>query len=257
MRTAIFVLLMFLFTRDVIGQNMKPIKWVVRPSFGYTVPVSKLSKGYITDNLVGYDSPAYYWQFISSSYFFNDWGIEFSFQANHNASLNDRHARFSKVIEEKYSGDYYVSTSSGAMDDTFNYVGGSIEKGSLGPVYKKELKKLIFIARALIGVTSFYTEHAQTDLKRKGTNERLHLSWSTGKVPKDNFTFNPSFTIGYRIFDRVVIDFDLNYWIYTIDFDYTETITNLYTHEVQYQKYNYSDVINELSFGLGFMIIIK
>jgi len=109
----------------------------------------------------------------------------------------------------------------------------------------------------MIGVTSFKTDWGSADLKGRGTNELIKIKWSSDKVPKDCFAFNPSFTLGYRLLDRIVLDFDVNYWVYNIDFDYTESIKNLNTNEVQLQTYQYSNLINEVSFGVGFMFIIK
>ena len=50
----------------------------------------------------------------STTYFFSNWGIEFSFSANHSSSLNDRHDKFTSDVEKKYSENYFVTTGSGA-----------------------------------------------------------------------------------------------------------------------------------------------
>ena len=257
MRTRILILLILTSTIEMFSQENEPIKWIVRPSFGYTLPLTNLNNRYITDNLVSFDSPTYYWQFISTTYFFSNWGIEFSFAANHSSNLNDRHNKFTSDIEGKYSQDYFVTTNSGAFYSDFNIVGGSIEKGSLGSVYKIERNNLIFIGRAMIGVTSFDTDHGNCNLKGKDSNERINIGWTTGRPVKDYFTFNLSFSLGYRIHKRIALVFDINYWIYNIDFEYTETITDLNTNEIQTQKYTYSNLINELSAGIGLMIILK
>jgi hypothetical protein len=257
MKTRLLILLLLISVTDIFSQENEPIKWIIRPSFGYTLPLTNLNSGYITDNLVGYDSPNYHWQFISTTYFFSNWGIEFSFSANHSSSLNDRHDKFTSDVKKKYSENYFVTTGSGASYSDFNIVGGSIEKGSLGPVYKIEHHKLILIGRAMIGVTSFDTDHGNCNLKGKGTNEKINIGWTTGRPVKDYFTFNPSLSFGYRLHKRIAIDFDINYWIYNVDFEYTETITDLNTNEIQTQKYAYSKLINELSVGIGLMIVIK
>jgi hypothetical protein len=238
-------------------EEVKPIKWVVRPSFGFTLPITTLSGGYITDDLIGFDSHTHYWQLISAAHFFGNWGIEFSFSGNNSSELDGRYNRFISAVEQKYSENYFVTAGSGASYSESNPFGGAIEKGSLGPVYKIENRRLVMMVRAMIGTTSFDTDWGSADLKEKGTNELVHIDWSTGRAVKDIFTFNPSFTVGYRFVKRVALDFDLNYWIYNINFDYTETIENMNTHEIQSQKYLYSDLINEVSFGIGLMIVLK
>jgi hypothetical protein len=238
-------------------EGLKPLKWVVRPSFGFTVPITTLSGGYITDDLVGFESNTYYWQFISAAHFFKNWGIEFSFAGNNCSYLGNRYERFISEVESEYAANYYVTVSSGAAYSDPNPIGGAIEKGSIGTAYKIEKQRLVFIMRAMIGVTSFDTDWGAADLKGKGTNELVQIDWSIDRPVKDFFTFNPSFTFGYRVFNRIVLDLDINYWIYNIDFHYNETIENLYTHDIQSQKYSYFDLINEVSFGIGLMIVLK
>jgi hypothetical protein len=238
-------------------KELKPLKWVVRPSFGFTVPISTLSGGYITDDLVGFESNTFYWQFISAAHFFKNWGIEFSFAGNNSSTLNNRASRFISEVKNKYQEDYFVIVSSGTMYADPNPVGGAIEKGSIGPICKIEKQRFVLIMRALIGVTSFDTDWGSADLKEKGTNDFVQIDWSTGRPVKDFFTFNPSFTFGYRVFRRIVLDLDINYWIYNINFYYTETTQNMNTLEIQSLRYSYADLINEVSFGIGIMVVLK
>ena len=140
---------------------------------------------------------------------------------------------------------------------TSNILSGDIGKSSLGPVYKLEKNRFVFIGRALIGSTAFDTDWGSASLKEKGTNELIEIDWSSGKSFKEYLTFNPSFTLGYRILDRLVLDVDFNYWVYNIDFEYTETIENLYTKTTVTQHFPYSSLINEFSVGFGLMIVLK
>lgn len=254
------VFLLYVFMSMNAQEKFSPIKWVLRPSGGYTIPISSLSGGYITDNLFKYESNTYYWQFISSAYFFNNWGIEFSFSGNDNASISKRYDRFVNEVTNKYSDKYFVRVSSGCLydDDVDNvHIGGSVEKGGIGPVYKIEKDRLLLIGRALIGVTSFYTDWGSAKLKGRGTNEIIQIDWGADRPVKDYLAFNPSLTIGYRLSNRIIVDFDINYWLYNIDFKYTETLENLCTGAIQTNEYPYKNMINELSFGVGMMIVIK
>lgn len=250
-------MLCLLFLTVSAQDTYNPIKWVIRPSYGQTFGVNKTNFGFITDNLTTYASQTFYWQVISSTYFFNNWGLEFSFMGNHNNQLNNRFEKFSNAVSKKYSDRYYITLRSGSEYSDFNIVGGSVERGSLGPVYKIEKNRTIFIFRALLGVTSFYTDWGSATLKEKGTNTILTLDWSADKVPKDFITLNPSFTVGYRFAKRFVIDLDINYWLYNLKFDYVETAKNLITDELASTTYHYKRLSNDLSFGIGFMIILK
>lgn len=239
-------------------EKFNPIKWVIRPSSGYTIPISSLTGGYITDNLFKYESNTFYWQFISSTYFFNNWGIEFNVSGNNNASISKRYDRFVNEVTSKYSDNYFVRVSSGSQYDDGNfYINGPVEKGGLGPAYKIEKERLLIVGRALIGVTSFYTDWGSAILKERGSNEIIKIIWDADRVVKDYLSFNPSLTFGYRISNRIVIDFDINYWLYKVDFKYNETVENLTTGAIQSNEYPYRNTINELSFGLGLMIVLK
>lgn len=257
MRTKLLIFLAFFYTGSVYSQTGKPVRWIVNPSFGYTIPITTLNKGFITDDLVGFDNSNIYWQFISLTYYFSNWGLEFSFKINPGMSLNDTHSKFAKALDEMYSENYFLTTSSSADIPGFKIFAGSIKKRSIGPVYKIERDRLFFVSRAMIGLTSFETYHGDSHLKGKGTNERINIDWTTGRHVNDFIAFNPSFALGYRLADRLIINFDLNYWFYNISFEYTENKRSLITNEIQTQKYVYSGLINDLSFGLGLMIVLK
>ena len=248
-----FLIVLTLLTHSPVlysQSDRKPIHWIVRPSFGMNLPVTKLSGGYITDNLVGYASNTFYWQVISTSYFFSNWGIEFSFAGNHRLDRAGRYTLFIDEVEDKYAANYYVTLNSGAKYSDFNVVGGTIEKGCLGPVYKFEKDRMVIIGRAMIGVTSFDRDWGSAELKGKGTNELIRIKWSSDRVPQDFFTLN-------RLSDRIVMDLDVNYWMYPVYFDYIETIENMNTKEIESQTYSYANLIHEVSIGIGFMIVLK
>lgn len=132
-----------------------------------------------------------------------------------------------------------------------------MERGSIGPIYKIEKNRTICIFRGLIGVISFSTDWGSVYLKEKGTNSISDIHWSADRVVKDFVTFNPSFTFGYRITKRIVLDFDINYWFYNLSFSYQETNTNFITEETIITSYHYKKLANDISFGVGFMIVFN
>jgi hypothetical protein len=248
----------FLFAWNAAGQEFKTLKWIIRPSAGATFPLTTLKGGYITDPLIDFSGNTFYWQFISSSWFFSNWGIEFSFMGNLPRKPINRHNRFVTAVENRFGKDYYATTTSGAMYAFHSMAGGSIEKGGIGPVYKMESGRFVFMGRALIGVTSFYSDYASARLKAKDSNEILQLNWSTDDgAAKDFLTFNPSVSLGCRLSKRFILNFDVNYWLYNIRIDYSETMRNPWTGFTQTQDFSYSSLINEFSLGAGFMIVLK
>ncbi|MEI6089041.1 MAG: hypothetical protein WCR42_01175 [bacterium] len=253
----IFTLILSLSISINAKDNYKPIKWVVRPSIGITFPLTKVQGGYITDGLIDVTKKSMYLQYISSTLFIGNFGIEFTYYENKNVSNTDRFNKFVNTVNNKYGDKYFAETSSSSYFQDSEYDNINFGKGGLGPVYKFEKDRWLVIARTLFGVTSITTDWGSTTLKGKGTNEIINIDWNSGKNFKDNVTFNPSLTIGYRIAKRIVLDFDLNYCMYNINYKYIETIKNVNLDETTTNNYYYSNQFKEFSVGFGFMFVLK
>jgi hypothetical protein len=231
-----------------------PIKWILRPAAGFTIPISPLSGAYITDNLLANKNRMYF-QFISAAYFLGHWGVEVAASANFNNNSHIRRDRFAATVNAEYASNYYVDVYSGGFADAL-YFNASF-KGGIGPVYKIESNRWLFMGRALFGDTSFATDLGSASLKGKGTNELIFIDWTTTDFAKDCFTFNPSFSVGYRISKRLILDVDVNYWLYKIDFSYREQTDNSYTGINSSRDYRYNSLISELSFGIGLIVVLE
>ncbi|MCK9208905.1 MAG: hypothetical protein M0P66_17475 [Salinivirgaceae bacterium] len=233
-------------------------KWYIKPAAGINIPITNLLSNEIPDNLFEYDDNSYYWQILSASYFFSSkWGLEFTFQAGHSQSISGRAERFNQDLEEKYGENYFVTASSGAQFDNFSLIGGSIQRGNLGIVYRYEKRKYIFMPKLSIGVTSFYTDWGEADLKEKGTNTVYKLSYDSGKRPNDHFTIAPSFTFGYRLSNRIIANIDILYSYYKTDIEFVEEIRNTFTNEIVTETIDYKKNIHTLTVGFGVIIELK
>lgn len=252
-----FILIIFLLCTNTIfcsaQDPIKPMKWLVRSSADLTIPLSKTNYGYITDNLSDNKIGTFGWQIISFTRFFNNLGVEMSITANFNPHQRNSFDRFSNAVNAKYSDGYFADISSGCI---YNEP-PNIEKFSMGPVYKLQKRRIIYIFRFLMGSTSFYTNFGSAILKEKGTNTILDIHWSPGAVPNDFFTLNPSITTGYRVTKRLFLNLDLNYWVYNMDFTYKETIKDINSKNIITTDYHYRNLVNELNIGIGLMITLK
>lgn len=257
----ILILLLVLNSVDSALGQVKPekySKWYLKPAAGINIPISALLSGEITDNLIEYDDNAYYWQVISGNFFLSQkWGVEFTFQASTSKCISVRTDRFNAEIQQKYGEDYFIKPSSGPLYDDFDIVGGDIERGYLGIVYRIEKQRYIFLPKLFIGVTSFYIERGVADLKEKGTNTVLKLSYSSGKRPNDHFTVAPAFTFGYRLSKRFIANIDLLYSYYKTDIKFTEEIRNTFTEETSYKTINYNKNIHTLTIGIGLILEVN
>lgn len=245
----------------VVGQKSadKISKWYLKPAGGINIPITSLFKGEVTDNLFEYDDHSYYWQVISADFYFHkNWGLEFTYQGSSSKNIAGRAARFDSEMTERYSDDYYVKpTSSALFGESSTWIGGNIEKGYLGIVYRIEKPRLLFLYKLFIGVTSFRTDWAGVILKEKGTNTIIEIQYDTGKRPNDHFTIAPGFTFGYRLSKRFVVNAVILYSFFKTDIAFTEVTRNKYTGETIYSTTNYTKDIHILSIGLGIIIELK
>ena len=260
MKKIIIVLLILNSFNCAFGQekpNTYP-RWYLKPAAGINIPITNLLSGEITDNLFEYDDNSYYWQVISGDYFFSQkWGIEFTFQASAAKRISGRADKFNSEIQNKYSEDYFVSPSSGAQYDEFNIISGNFGKGYLGIVYRVEKPKYIFMPKLFVGVTSFYTDWGRADLKKKGTNTILELSYSSGKRPNEHFTIAPALTFGYRLSKRFIANVDFLYSYYKTNIEFIEVTRNTFTEETSYRTIDYKKNIHTLTIGIGLIIESK
>lgn len=233
-------------------------KWYVKPAFGLNIPLTKLLSGEITDNLFEYSDNSIYWQILSANYFFSaKWGIEFTYQAGCSQRISSRFESFKGKIEEEFGDKYFVSTSSGAEYNNFSIIGGSIERGYLGLVYRYEKPNYVFLPKLLIGVTSFYTDWGSAHLKEKGSNTFYKLFYNSGERPNDHYIIAPSFTFGYRLNRRLIANFDLLYSCYKTDIEFVKEMRNTFTEEIAIETIDYKKNIHTLSVGFGLIIELK
>jgi len=244
-----------LYSQDTLNYASK---WLTRPSIGFNIPLTTLLKGDITDNLFEFDDHSTYWQVLSVTYFFHKrWGVEFNFQGNGSSKISNRDERFLKSVQSEYGNEYFVTPSTGATYDSRNLIGGNIERGYLGLIYRIELKRLLIYPKLAIGVTSFYTDWGQAFLKLKGSNTVLKVDYSSGKRPNDHFTVAPSLTIGYKLTKRVFFNIDIMTSYYKTDITFTKSTTDLNTGQGTIEKNKYRKNIYTLSLGTGLIIVIK
>lgn len=260
MKKLFVIILISVFFNSAFGQDNQNTysKWYLKPAAGQNIPITNLLSGEVTDDLFEYSDNSYYWQVISGNFFFSkNWGLELTYQAGNSSDISGRAARFNKIMQKMYTEDYFVSSSSGAEYDDFNPILGNIERGYLGIVYRIEKTKLILLPKLFIGVTSFYTDWGSADLKEKGTNTVIRISYNSGQRPNDHFTIAPAVTFGYRLSKRLIANIDLLYSYYKTNIEFIEETRNTFTEETSYKIIDYKKNIHTLTIGIGLTIELK
>ncbi|MDR1583753.1 MAG: hypothetical protein LBS55_10960 [Prevotellaceae bacterium] len=254
---------------SVYGQDSLAYKskWQTKILIGTNIPITKLFQGAETDYLFQYDDNSYYWQILSISYFFHKhWGLEFSYQAGTSSRLRKksdnnliikRADNFIANMQSQYGENYYVDSGTAAQYDDFNFFYGDIGRGFLGVVYRFETNKFYIYPKFAIGLTSFHTDWGSADLKEKNSNIESKVYYSSGKISNDCFTIAPSLSFGYKILNRLYFNVDIMFSYYKTNIVYEKEFTNLYTNESTVKYFDYKKNISTLSFGAGFIFVIR
>jgi hypothetical protein len=235
----------------------KPIRFFYRPSIGAMFPTRSFSSNDIPGNLVGTQFQNLFFQPLAIGFFYQNIGIEGQVMLSPSLNPRNRHNQFVKDVNLKYGNKYHTSVYSSAVDDYLDKSSDPIVRGSLGPSYKVERNRLIFVGRIMLGIVSIISNWGRVRLKEKGTNELLNIRWDSQYPTKDCFSFHPSLTLAYRVNRRITFNLDLDSWLYKADITYKETTTNAVTGVVTTEEYGYDHLMNDIGVGLGIMVVFK
>lgn len=251
-RICLFLLSIVGFSSLLHSQNTYPsMKWIWKPSFGYTISLSPIPQRYITDNLLGYSPNRVNFQFLSLIYFFNDnWGIECT-GINQFIPDTNFEDKFHAALRAQTPKEYYIQTS------PLN-AGSAIINFHIGPVYKVEKDRHIFtVSLPILSITNMEANFASARLKKQNSHEEIQTKWGTNEtIQKDFYTFSPKASFGYRVSKRLVLNLEVGYSLYKANFVYNETTKNLLPNEVSSKEYIYNDWINDISINAGLMVVL-
>jgi len=254
--SVVFTLLMVnSYSQDSLNYRSK---WQTHLSVGVNIPITKLLNGNVTDNLIEYDDQSYYLQFLSISYFFHKhWGLEFNYQGCSSNQISTRDDNFIRSMKSEYGDKYFVSPSTGATFDNYNFISGNFDRGFIGLIYRFESNRLFFYPKLSIGVTSFFTDGGTAYLKEKNSNGVTEVSYTSGKRSNDNFIIAPALSIGYKLSKRFSLSIDLQSSYFKTDLTFIKTTTDLYTNQSINKEYEYKKSLVNLSFGAGILFTLK
>ena len=256
-RSILILILLLVQIRCFSQRKFEPVIFYYHPSFGGVFPASSHKTGYITDHLLEYGSEKAYAQFFGMGIFFKNVGLEGSFSLSPVTGRRAAQRHFSDEVNAIYSDRYYTTIASGNL---YSYDDGSedaVVRASVGPTYKIERNWWILVCRAMVGGMSVNTNSGSARLKAKGTNELMHVKWSTNDASKDFFSINPSVTFGCRLGKRLILDIDISSWIYKTDFTYSEDRTNEVSGALVTKSYRYNHLARDISLGVGLMLVFK
>lgn len=251
----IFLLAKILFVNKGFSQEENSTlytnRFQLKVEGGLNMPLTDMNQNKITDYFVEYSTESKFVSSISAIWFLRKrFGVEADLKFVYFNDRKNSFNQFQEFANNEYGENYYVKAFF-PIDNNF------IPVVSFGLVYRIETEHFYFYPKFSIGVTSFYSNWGGIDLKEKNTNNEYKISYSQGKIAKDNFTLTPAVTMGYKLSDRFWVDLNLKASFFRSNFTYEKTLTNLYTKEVeQLEQTPYKENIVEAYFSVGVTYVL-
>lgn len=195
--------------------------------------MTRLLSGTITDNLLNYNDNAVIFQMPSPTYMFSsNWGIEVGLQLGFSGDFQTRVNNLNSYFEEKYAAVYFVLPANGFNHQNNAGLYNSYWRGMVGLVYQIEKTKYLFLSKFLIGSTDLQVTPVRSDLKERGTNDVLKLSYFPDMTRNHSFfTLSTGLTLGYKISKRTWVNFDVRYAYFKSNFSIEEKFRDPLTEE--------------------------
>jgi hypothetical protein len=225
----------------------------IKPAVGLNIPITRLFSGNITDNLLNYADHAVIFQMPSATYMFSsNWGIEVGLQLGFSGDFQTRVNNLNSYFEEKYAADYFVLPVYGFNQQNNAGLYNSYWRGMFGLVYQIEKPKYLILSKFLIGSTDLQITPIRRDLKERGTNQVLKLSYFPDtKRNQSFFTLSTGLTLGYKISKRTWVNFDVQYAYSKSNFSIEEKLRNPLTEQTLQNNFVYKKDIHTLTIGVG------
>ncbi|MDR2906740.1 MAG: hypothetical protein LBU91_01965 [Bacteroidales bacterium] len=251
-----------IFVNSICGQDSSAnqLKFQFSVLGGANIPITKLLQGSYIDYLLLYKDHSSYRQILSMSVFFHKhWGLEFIHRPSDTRGLkpNERSGNFRASVQAEYGNKYeLISLKTNDIDaEEFLFL-SAMPRTYLGVIYRLENNKFYVYPKLSVGITTFYTDTNQIELKEKNSNLRYELLYSS-KEKNRHFTLAPSISFGYKLFKNIYISADIMYSYYKANTTIKKEFTNLYTKEKTKEFFDYKGKISTLSLGVGLTFVIN
>ena len=226
-------------------------KFQIKVEAGLNSPLTTMNKNKITDNFIEYSSKNNVIPSVSALWFIKKrFGVEADLKFVYFNDSEKVRAIFNEMAHNEYGENYYVTTSSPISNNFIPVI-------SFGAVYRIETEHFYFYPKLSLGITSFYSNWGNINLKEKNTNYEYTVAYRQGKRAKDNFTIIPAVTMGYKLSNRFGVDLNLKTSYFKSNFTYEKTVTNLYTDEIQKETTPYKVNVFDAYISVGVTYILS
>ncbi len=259
MRLFIFAVLLISTSIKLMGQDSTQLIYRLHyaPSIGLNFPITKLLKGAYTDILVGYRDVSVYCSQYSGSLFLNEkWGIGFRAQLGFGWRGNTRKSNFENAIQSKFGTDFFINRDHDQLKSNSADIKSSSNSFLIGIVHKMEKGHFIFMPKILFGLTHFNNDNTIIYLEDKISNLVYRLSFDTKQTYNtwDGRTLALSFSSGYHLTKRILVNMDITYNYFSTQFEIHEKVRNLFDGTQTTEVIKYHARLHSIGIGLGFSI---
>ncbi|MEM1003529.1 MAG: hypothetical protein AAGH46_12860 [Bacteroidota bacterium] len=222
----------------------------IRTNVGMLIPLTKLKTGAITDPLIEYENRSIYWQAVNVNVFFNHVGINLTLQISPHIDEEDGDRQVAEALRQRFGEDYFITSN--ALPPLVRSINANIHP-YLGVAFTKRWKRWALIPKFQLGFTSFNINPASYSLKQKDSNRLLEVAYlyNTKRGPQANFSLMMGCITEFSLTEKLLLDFNVQYFVFKSRFFYTESIRDTFTEEIEAQEFDYRNWIHMLSIGIG------
>lgn len=248
--------ILFLFTTgssDAVAQPLEseyPATYIGF-SYGYSIPLTTLETGEITDQLIGFRSRFDYASYFSGTKFINErFGLNIHWKRCYAQEKSGHDASFYDRLTQQYNSDYFFIAYETPEKDNSLY-NKNFTRGSIGLVYRLANERFFLLPQLSLGYTTFYTTRVLLRLKEKNSNNYHTVDYYNDKYQDSYLTVSYGAEAGIRVFNRIHFTIECGYTWFRPDFTYTITQKDLVEGTISSREISYARNLHSLSVGFG------
>jgi len=220
-------------------------------SYGYSIPLTTLETGEITDQLIGFRSRFDYARYFSGTKFLNErLGLNYHWQRCYAQERSGQDASFYDLLTQQYNSDYFFIAYETPEKDN-NLYNRDFSQGYIGLVYRVANERFFLLPQLSLGYTTFYTTNVTLRLKEKNSNRYHTVEYKNDKYQDSYFTAAYGARAGVRVINRIHFTIECGYTWFRPDFTYTINQNDLVEGTSSSREVSYTRNLHSLSVGFG------
>lgn len=234
----------------------------INAGLGILTPVhTTFENGQLSDKLVGYKNTMVYWQTISGSYYFRKrLGVRIDLQLGFPNNPVAQRGAFESLILQEFGRDQYYVVENPAFEPLHSsnaYIWGTF---MAGVVYRIEGLRWYCYPRISAGYSTIGVRDRDAYLKRKNSNEIIHVSYVRNVDLSVTSSFNllAGFSTGYKLTNRLYVNADFSLMQSESDIQFTRSVVNVSNAQtLEESTIDYPNSILNFNANIGAVLVLR